>query len=575
MSAHICGHRHKGVHIQRTRSRTLKRCQGLLNATLFSKQKAELGHHRQLVVARGEAAVATADVDAAVAPSERLRAVVYGSGMCGLSAAQELSAHVDEVILLERDKQPCDDFRGIEDLPTVYERRKGVPQFSQLHVLLGRGLKELTRLFPGIQEDVVASGGTRLEVPKDMASYDSNYGYLMRSDEVELELVHGSRALLETVTRQHLSRTPNVTTRYGAPVAGLLFNQDKSRVTGVKLNNGEEITADLVVDASGRGSKVMEWLGGVGYPAPPVVNIDSGVTYNSRMLELTPEAREVLDCKAMFIRCGYPSSKMVVAFPSDGGSGLQVIFSGRGSDTPVATDEGWAQWAADLPTPLASQMLQTCKPVGNISVYKRTDNCRRYYERVPKFPASLVVMGDAMCMFNPTYGQGITVAMCEVAALGEALGAKLAQVATSSGSGSSSSSIAARRDAVAAAAESFRRDVGKIVDAPWVLATGQDAPFLPGFKQSAADRFMQSYVLALTAVMPYHAQVRHIYMEVMHMLRPPADFFRPIMLALVLPKMLAMAVAGLLQRISGGLRRTGEGDAPEGDSPRSATTSSS
>ena len=153
-----------------------------------------------------------------------------------------------------------------------------------------RGGARSTTCSPGFEEDLIAAGGLHL-----MASMDTAYlegpGWTPRKQGA-LDMVYGSRILIERVLRDKVRQLPNVTIREGASVNGIDTTgggTPQGRVTGVRFttpDGDEQIAADLVVDAMGRGSSVSDWLVAAGWPETPVKTLDAKVTYVSRWYDL-------------------------------------------------------------------------------------------------------------------------------------------------------------------------------------------------------------------------------------------------------------------------------------------------
>jgi len=202
-----------------------------------------------------------------------------GGSVAGLCAAGAVAPYFDRVVVLERD-----------DLPADAQHRRGVPQSKHPHFLLNSGRRAVNALFPGFEEDLVAAGGLHLTASMDTA-YLEGPGWTPRKQGA-LNMVYGSRILIERVLRDHVRQLANVTIREGTSVNGI--DAADGRVTGVRFSapeGDEQIAADLVVDAMGRGSSVADWLVAAGWPEVPVKTLDAKVTYVSRWYDL-PSAEE-------------------------------------------------------------------------------------------------------------------------------------------------------------------------------------------------------------------------------------------------------------------------------------------
>jgi 2-polyprenyl-6-methoxyphenol hydroxylase-like FAD-dependent oxidoreductase len=156
-------------------------------------------------------------------------AVVIGASMAGLGAARVLSERFGSVTVLDRDKLPEDN-----------TPRRGVPQGSHGHILLVSGLRELATLFDGLEEELLAAGGTRFDPGLGMRVYQ--YGRRSPTAPAGLEMIAMSRPLLEGVIRNRVAKLAGVTIRDQVAVTGLA--SAGGRVTGVVLDSGETLAAD-------------------------------------------------------------------------------------------------------------------------------------------------------------------------------------------------------------------------------------------------------------------------------------------------------------------------------------------
>ena len=198
-------------------------------------------------------------------------AIVLGSSMAGLVAVRVLSNYFKQVTLVVRDL-----------LSDAVENRKGVPQGKHLHVMLAKGEQILGNLFPGLRSELLVSGAVSIDNQQDVLWHQGG-DYIARAKSGIMMLVM-SRPLLETTVRRRVMALKNVRIQAGHNILGLITSPDKKQVTGVRVRHragdasAETLTADLVVDATGRGSKSPQWLETMGYGKPPesIVKIDVG-----------------------------------------------------------------------------------------------------------------------------------------------------------------------------------------------------------------------------------------------------------------------------------------------------------
>ncbi|MEO8095487.1 MAG: hypothetical protein ABI632_11205 [Pseudolysinimonas sp.] len=341
------------------------------------------------------------------------RAVVLGGSMAGLSSAGALAPHFDEVLVLERD-----------ELPPDAQHRRGVPQSKHPHFLLNSGRRALGELFPGFEADLIAAGGMPLIASMDTA-HMTDVGWSPRKRGA-LDMVYGSRLLIERVLRDRVRALKNVTIREGVTVTGI-NTDDAGRVIGVKFS-GEEVESDLVVDALGRGSKVSDWLVAAGQPEAPVITLDAKVVYVSQWYDL-PSAEDRADTwwwKHMVImptekKGDHPKEHDYLSnfFPIEGNRSIACMGS-WGLDMP-RNEEEFIAAANRLQTPKFAAAMEASTPTSEVHLTRSTGNKWRRYDKLPVAPQGVVFVGDSICAFNPFYGQGMSSAALSAVRLRGAL----------------------------------------------------------------------------------------------------------------------------------------------------------
>jgi 2-polyprenyl-6-methoxyphenol hydroxylase-like FAD-dependent oxidoreductase len=420
-------------------------------------------------------------------------AIVLGASMAGLLAARALSETYRQVTIVERDV-----------LPETGVNRRGVPQGRHLHGLHARGRQILDELFPGFSDEIVAHGALTGDSLRNIRWQLS--GYQLARGDLGAPGLTMSRPFLEGHVRDRVRALPNVALIEGCDIVGLIPTPDRRRVTGARVHpsDGEEValTADLVVDATGRGSRTPVWLWELGYLRPRADHIDIGLGYATRTYRLRPGA---LDGDLLILTAGTPENpRMGVLAEIEGGHHI-VTVGGILGDYPPIDPEGFERFVATLPFPDIAEALAGAEPIGDPIPFRFPASVRRRYEQLRRFPAGLLVIGDAVCSFNPVYGQGMTVAALEALALRDLL----------------------RNDPVPSPRRWFRR-IAKLVDVPWDIAVGADLAFpaVPGTR-TAKIRMVNAYLPKLHAAASTDPALAGAFIRVMGMVDRPELLMRP------------------------------------------------
>ncbi|MEU9404939.1 FAD-dependent monooxygenase [Streptomyces sp. NPDC048281] len=396
------------------------------------------------------------------------RAVVIGAGLAGMLAAAALSGHVDEVVVLDRD-----------ELPDGPEHRRGLPQGRHAHLLMSGGLAAMEDLLPGVsmRERLLSAGAHEISLGSGMLSLTSE-GWMHRWRHDGPLVITCSRALLDWVVRTEVLAHSKTEIR---TAQALSLTGTAHRVTGVRISSNAAVTdaetvldADFVVDAGGRGSRVVRWLEAFGMTGIRERTVDSGLV-NATRIYRRPEGAEhfpltVLHADPYASRPG--RSGMVL--PIEGDRWMVSLAGTRGGEPP-ADPEGFLEYIRKLPDPILARLVSGAEPLTDVHTSHSTHNARRYLEKARTWPEGLVVLGDALATFNPAYGQGMSVAAQGARTLSRELG----------------------RSGLAAPGLSRRvqRGVAGVVEGAWATAVGQDVwyPETRGGEPSTADRLVTRY----------------------------------------------------------------------------------
>jgi len=421
------------------------------------------------------------------------RAVVLGGSLAGLLAARVLSERFEQVVVIERDV-----------LPLVAGQRRGVPHGRHLHGLHPRGREILDELFPGFTASLVAGGAVRCDVLRDTRWHLS--GHQLRQAHIGLPALFASRPFLEDHVRALVRRLPGVRFLDDNSVCGLTTTADKRTVTGVQVRGPggvpAEVTGSLVVDATGRGSRTPVWLAELGYQRPEEDRVEIGLGYATRNYRLRPGA---MRGDQMILTAATPANpRLGVLAVTEGGRHVLTIGGICGNYPPTAPAD-FDEFVAGLPSADIAEAIVGAEPLDDPLPFRFAASVRRRYERLAAFPVGLLIIGDAMCSFNPIYGQGMTVAATEAVALRRLLG----------------------RHAVPDARGYFRA-IAAAIDVPWDIAVGADMAFpqVRG-KRSAKVRLVNAYLPRLHAAAAHDEALAASLVRVIGLIDRPEVLLRP------------------------------------------------
>lgn len=426
--------------------------------------------------------------------------LVIGSGIAGLLAARVLLNHFESVTVVERDV-----------LPTQPGLRSGVPQTVHSHGLLKRGSNILEQLFPGLEAELVVAGAILADYIGDMLILDGqDTTFRFASD---LIVPHCSRSLLEWAIRSRLLKSDHLQILETTQIKKMLTDVTNSRITGLQLFDQDtsqlgELTADLVVDTSGRQSHTPKWLTELGYSAPAETKVDAFFGYTTRLYELPTV---VVDWKSLVVIPQYPhSSRMGILSAIEGNLWTMNLY-GYNRDYPPTDEVGFLEFARSLSNPALYEAIKSAKPVSPIYSFRNTENRLRHYERL-KLPEGFVIMGDAAFAFNPLHGQGMTAAMGAIE-LDRCLQKQLR-------SGKDLTGLSRH----------FQKRLAQILQLPWRRATSSDRTWLSAVdttksqKLNWIDRFSKQYWQEFALLVKNSPEIYRNVQESRHMVRTPTAF---------------------------------------------------
>lgn len=433
-------------------------------------------------------------------------AIVIGGSIAGLLAGRVLANYFDRVTIIERDR-----------LPENPRSRPGVSQSPHVHILLKRGQTILEELFPGLQQELIAAGSLAVDMAGDLAWLTpAGWGIPFDSG---LEVLLFSRDLLDWLLRRRLAAIPNLEFLAAGEVKGLLPNPAKTGVAGVSVRlrpqsedekpKEIELWADLIADASGRKSKAAQWLKNLGYASPTETAVNSFLGYASRLYQGVPHLPQ--DCRGTYIQTAPPKrNRGAVLLPVEGNRWI-VSLCGGDRDYPPTDEVAFLEFARSLPSPIIYNAIHDAQPLSPIFSYRATENRWRHYEELIHYPEGFIALGDAVCAFNPTYGQGMTIAALGALTLDRAL-QKIDSPSKFPRLG-----------------KQFQKQLSQITAVPWMLVTSEDYRYrgTEGKKPTWTTKLMHRYIDRLVTLTTLDPQIRLAWLKAMHMLESPAILFHP------------------------------------------------
>ncbi|WP_345961829.1 FAD-dependent monooxygenase [Streptomyces sp. BRB040] len=433
--------------------------------------------------------------------TRRPTAVVIGAGATGLLAAAALADFAD-VTVVERDR-----------LPEGPEPRRGVPQARHAHLVWSGGVRAFDDLLPGLTGEIVADGGRLVHIMGEMVSRAPNEVWFRRFTATHHRNLVCSRDLLDSVLRNRVLADARIMLRQETTV--LRLEGDAAAVTGVRVRAGGEegtLRADLVVDASGRGSRAPQWLTALGAPRVTEREVNAGLVYATRLYR-APVATRDTDFPLVNVQANpaKPPGRGGIILPIEGNRWIVTLAGTRGGE-PTDDPGAFVDFALNLGDPVIGELVKDLEPLGGITTTRATANRRRYYEHVKRWPDGFLVLGDAIAGYNPVYGHGLTVAAQCALAVRDTLDA----------TGWGRPGLTRR----------LQRAAARPVAAAWDLAVGQDAlyPGATDTRPNSVERLLARFVDKAVETGARNPRAMAALLDVMSLERPATRLFSPDML---------------------------------------------
>jgi 2-polyprenyl-6-methoxyphenol hydroxylase-like FAD-dependent oxidoreductase len=422
------------------------------------------------------------------------RAIVIGAGIGGLSAAGALSPYFEDVVVLERDT-----------LPPSATPRAGTPQDRHPHVLLAGGLKALGDLFPGFEKDLIDAGAVSVNAFGDIRYERPDVGALPQRD-LGVSLLCASRPLTEQVLRRRVAAVANVTLRSQCRVTDIALISPDTIRPSVRFENGANgfapIEADLVIDASGRGVPTLGLLDALGWQRPLETAVGVDISYTTAVL---PQRIDTSSDWRIVVTLADPPVLVQAALmmPIEGGRCLLSMAEHGATERP----ETWESLLAvlrGLKTQTIYNAVRHLMPLEGLRHFVFGESRWRHFERLHRLPHGVLPLADALCRFNPIYGQGMSVAARQAKLLRDAL-----------------DRAAAEADPIGALQLHFMSEVASLLQAPWNMGVNADFAY-PTTRGERPERYEEGrqFEAALFRAVVADPVVQSAFSDVIQLIRP-------------------------------------------------------
>ncbi|MFG2141078.1 FAD-dependent oxidoreductase [Streptomyces sp. NPDC048650] len=442
------------------------------------------------------------------------KAVVIGGGYAGLVTARVLADHFAEVLVLERD--PVETDTGVHP---------HAPQGYHAHAMLAKGAETLEKLFPGLRAELQDLGAPVFD-------YGERINFLLPTGfappvTMGVRVQSFTRDELERRLRHKVLDLPAVTLLAATRCEGVTMSRpgrmDRVRYRTEGAEQSTEVTADLVVDASGRSTSIDQWLTAARLPVPAAATVKARITYASTIFDRSEEDERDFDV----------AYQMAFAPDVTRGGVLLAVENNRWmcslfgfEHLPPTDDAGYLDFARTLGNPRLAERIAARTRQEPVHRYTNAGSLWRQHHKSKRWPERLISVGDSLCVFNPVYGQGLTVAALEADLLARMLRRRRADGADLDG-----------------LSRAYQRAAARVIQVPWTLSTTSDLMWAPA-RQPVSARVAHWYNQQIFALAVRDASIWTRFVRVANMTAPPSLLFHPSVLTKVLRRALTRRTTG-------------------------------
>lgn len=416
--------------------------------------------------------------------------------MAALLTARVLAPHFNNIILFERDK-----------FPATAGFRPGTAQAQHAHILLRRGLLGLEQLFPGYTLNLLDAGAILTNASRDWHTLFPMGAF--PNFESDYEFICASRPLIEhTLRNTLLKQFSNVSIREQCNITHIQFSKNNSPTFTFQQNDGrsdnEFISADLVIDASGRNSHTPTWLQQQGYGTTRETCIKSWLGYSTRVYKDVAIPHGV---SATVIMAKAPDiTRGGILFPIENEQYMCTLY-GFSKDYPPTDNTAYIEYAKSLRSNIIYNGIVDARPLTLPKAFVKNENTFRHYAEHKNWPLGFLVIGDAVCSLNPIYGQGITSTLIAVQRLEKFLSRGVSPKSTW--------------------AKKAQQKIVKSYQYPWIISMIEDLrwPKTEGLKAGIFSRSIHKFSNWIGVAATRNRDIAYTYIKVLHMTATPAAMF--------------------------------------------------
>ncbi len=350
-----------------------------------------------------------------------MEVIIIGGSIAGLITSLAMARDGHQVTILEKDPTPMPETPA--EAFTLW-KRYGSPQVMHSHAFLARMHNLIRDREPEFLKRLLEYGAEELTFQDNARQHFENPEFIPSDDDIVL--LACSRVTFEWVLRRHVIETGLVSFRDGVEVLELIAEKGDSVpiVTGVRVSDHggepEDLSGDLVVDASGRRTKLADWLEAIGAGELEAVSSPCGIFYSSRFYRLLEGVNRPNEDGFVGGDLGYVKFGI---FPADGNTFSITLAAAPDDDAmrAVLRTDGYDRCANAIPLVKEWVDPEVSEPISDANGMANLNNMHRLTVKDGEpLALGLIAIGDSRVHANPLTGRGCTLAWLCAYALADA-----------------------------------------------------------------------------------------------------------------------------------------------------------